>query len=305
MLVTAGSSTRSFRRSRFVEAKPASSYSCRVKRESPLYFPVTAEPLRMRAGLVRFGTDFGNGRADQCFFPRDESSPRYLAEKASVLAAHPARDAYDIQGERDEACVQAAQVWLCQTLQREGHGDLSGLRRAALGRRLVEDFAVLRRDEAGTDRTLWLHACFPSGWRPEQVIGRSFLAIHARIPAFEAVARKSDSLVEAMVTRGPYVRFVWTISADDALDHHPDEGQRLAWTADTPRGFLRVERQTSVPLPGGGGCIFLIRTYSYGFDKLAREQRAILSTALTQTPPEILRYKGLTAALPRALELLA
>jgi hypothetical protein len=79
----------------------------------------------------------------------------------------------------------------------------------------------------------------------------------------------------------------------------------LAWTTDTPRGFLRVERQTSVPLPGVGGCIFLIRTYSYGFDQLAREQRAILATALTQTPPEILRYKGLTAALPRALELLA
>jgi hypothetical protein len=275
-----------------------------VKPERPLYFPVKPEPFRMQAGLMRFGTDFGNGEADQRFFPRDASSPHYLAEKARVLAAHPARDAYDIQSERDEACDQAAQTWLCQTLQREGHGDLSTLSRAALGRQLVEDFAVLGRDQSGADRTLWLNACFPSGWRPEQVIGRSFLGIHARIPAFGAIARKADSLVEAMVTRGPYVRFVWTISADDALDHHPDEGRRLAWSAETARGFLRVERQTSVPLPAVSGCVFLIRTYSYGFDELAPEQRATLATALAQMPPEILRYKALTAAVPPALALL-
>src|SRR6185369_8039400 len=108
--------------------------------------------------LARFGTDFGNGEADRRFFPRDESSLHYLAEKARILAAYPTRDAYDIQNERDEACVRAAQAWLCQTLQREGHGDLSSLNRAALGQQLVEDFAVLGRDESGADRTMWLNA---------------------------------------------------------------------------------------------------------------------------------------------------
>jgi dimethylamine monooxygenase subunit A len=258
----------------------------------------------MQAGLVRFGTDFGNGEADQRYFPRDETSPHYRAEKARILAAHPERDAYAIAGPADEACVDAAHAWLDRAHRQEGHAALSGLARAAVGRKLVEDFAVLRRDEAGADRTLWLNACFPSGWRPEQVIGQSFTGIHARIPAFEAVARKARSLVEAMVTRGPYVRFVWTISADDWLDHHPDVGQRLAWSAETPRGFLRVERQTIVPLPETAGCVFLIRTYLYGFDELSAEQRATLAQALTGMPPEILRYKALTSALPRALALL-
>jgi dimethylamine monooxygenase subunit A len=275
-----------------------------VKPARPLYFPVTPEPLRMQAGLVRFGSDFGNGEADQRFFPRDATTPHYLDEKARVLAGHPARDAYAVASDSDEGCVRAAQAWLCETLQREGQGELSGLARSALGRELVEDFAVLRLDETGADRTLWLHACFPSGWRPEHVIGQSFAAIHARIPAFEAVARKATSLVEAMVTRGPYVRFVWTISADDELDHHPDEGRRLAWSAETARGFLRVERQTIVPLPASASCVFLIRTYLYEFAELSRENRAILATALQRMPPEILRYKGLSQALPRALELL-
>lgn len=258
----------------------------------------------MQAGLLRFGTDFGNGETDRRFFPRDEATEQYLAEKARVLAAYPERDACRIVDERDDACVSAAHAWLDQTQRQEGNALGSSLSRAAVGRELVEDFAVLRLDENGVDRTLWLHACFPSGWRPEQVIGQSFVGIHARIPAFEAVARKAQSLVEAMVTRGPYVRFVWTVSADDELDHHPEQGHRQAWSPATPRGFLRVERQIVAPLLGTGGCIFLIRTYLYGFDQLTLEQRAILTTALERMPAEILRYKGLVDARPRALELL-
>src|SRR5258706_633167 len=65
----------------------------------PLYFPIKPEPLRMQAGLVRFGTDFGNGQADRLFFPRDESSPHYLDEKARVLQRYPARNAFSIRNE--------------------------------------------------------------------------------------------------------------------------------------------------------------------------------------------------------------
>lgn len=275
-----------------------------MKPPRPLYFPVQPQPLRMQPGLFRFGTDFGNGEADQRFFPRDASLSHYLAEKARVLAAYPQRDAYSIQSERDEASVLAAEQWICDTLRAEAQVELAELPRAALGGRLMEDFAVLGRDESGQDRTLWLHACFPSGWRPEHVVGRSFTQIHARIPAFEAVAKKAPSLVDAMLTRGPYVRFVWTVSADDVLDHHPDEGERLLWSEGTERGFLRVERQTTVPLPAASACVFLIRTFLYGFDELAPGQREILAQALEQMPAEIQRYKSLNTAVPHALRLL-
>ncbi len=256
----------------------------------------------MQAGLFRFGTDFGNAAADQRFFPRDATSPRYLNEKARVLAAYPEREGVSIQSELDEQSVAAAHVWLSHTLRDEGQA--APVSRAALGRELVEDFAVLRRDAGGADRVLWLHACFPSGWRPEHVLGQSFAHIHGRIPSFDGVARKTKSLVEAIVTRGPYVRFVWTVAADDALDHHPEQGQRAAWSASTARGFLRVERQTTVPLPAWSACIFLIRTYLYGFDELPSKHRHTLAQALAAMPPELLHYKQLTSALPRALELL-
>lgn len=258
----------------------------------------------MQPGLFRFGTDFGNGEADHRFFPCDATLPHYLAEKARVLAAHPARDAYSIQSARDEASVLAAEQWLKGTLLREAQLELAEVPRVALGARLMEDFAVLGKDDSGNDRTLWLHACFPSGWRPEHVIGASFTQIHARIPAFEAVAKKAPSLVDAMLTRGPYVRFVWTISADDVLDHHPDEGERAPWTESTERGFLRVERQTTVPLPGANACVFLIRTFLYDFAELAPEKREILAQALNRMPPEIQAYKSLGGAIPHALRLL-
>jgi len=283
---------------------PESALGFGVKPARPLYFPVKAEPLRMQAGLFRFGTDFGNGEDDQRFFPRDETSARYLAEKARVLSRHPERSDVSLHNEAERRCLVAAQAWLTETLEREGQTAAARLPLPELGRELVEDFAVLHVDETGADRTIVVHACFPSGWRPEQILGQSFANTHARVPAFEAVARKAENLTLAMVSRGPYVRFVWTISADAELDHHPEHGRRALWSAQTPRGYLRVERQTIVPLPSASGSLFLIRTYLYGFDELPSAERAVLASALEQLPPAVVRYKQLDAALPRALELL-
>jgi dimethylamine monooxygenase subunit A len=270
----------------------------------PLYFPVKAEPLRMQPGLFRFGTDFGNADADQRYFPRDESGPRYLEAKARILERYPEREQNVAQGEAELACLRAARVWFSETLRAEGQIEAAGATGAELGRRLVEDFAVLQRAADGQDRVLWLHACFPSGWRPSQVVGRSFTQIHAHIPGVAGIVGKAPSLVDAMVGRGPYVRFVWTISADDELDHHPEQGVRRPWSEATEHAFLRVERQTLVPLPEVSGSVFLIRTYLYELAELSREHRATLVLALRQMPRAIVAYKGLGEAIPRALMLL-
>jgi hypothetical protein len=240
-----------------IEAAPSRAKLCGVNPPRPLYFPVKAEPLRMQAGLARFGTDFGNGEADRLFFPRDGTSPRYLAEKARVLALHSERTLSSIEDEADERSLGAAAAWFSQALASESQHSASQLPLLELGRELVEDFAIVRRAADG-DRALLVHACFPSGWRPEHVAGKSFREIHANIPGITPVIEKSRSLVEAITERGPYVRFVWTISADDELDHHPEQGRQRAWSAETPRGFLRVERQTTVPLAEVDSSVFLI-----------------------------------------------
>ncbi len=140
----------------------------------------------MQAGLARFGSDFGNGEADQRFFPRDATTPRYLAEKARVLTAHPAREALSLASPADEACVAAAQVWFRETLRREGQGVTASLARAELGRELVEDFAVLRRDDTGADRVLWLHACFRAAGAPSTSLVTASSKSTRASPAFDA-----------------------------------------------------------------------------------------------------------------------
>lgn len=275
-------------------------YASRVSLARPRYFPVKAEPLRMQPGLFRFGTDFGNGALDQRFFPLDDEHEHYTAEKRRVLLAYPRTVRRAPVSDEDEAALEAARRFMVDTALREGHPDWSSRSLVELGQELAEDFAVLTR----ADRAVLVHVCFPSGWRPEAVVGESFVGIHRHVPAFEAVTAKAPSLVEAMLSRGPYVRFVWTISADRELDHHPDHGRRERWSDETERGCLRVERQLTVPLAGGAASLFLIRTYLYDFAELTGEQRATLSAALTQMPPELAAYKQLTRAIPRALLLL-
>jgi hypothetical protein len=115
------------------------------------------------------------------------------------------------------------------------------------------------------------------------------------------VLRAAPSLVAAMIERGPYVRFVWTVSPDDRLDHHPDHAARATWAADSAPGYLRVERQVTVPFPDVAASLFLIRTYLYRFDELGPEQRHTLASALEQTSPTLLAYKGLSDGLPHVL----
>jgi heme-dependent oxidative N-demethylase alpha subunit-like protein len=288
-------------------------------RDKARYFPLQAAPLRMQPGLARFGSDFGNGADDARFFPLDREHAHYRREKAAVLARHPERFAW-LDGARERAALERVAAWLGTQLASE-HGTSSVSSPAptpasvaggtdiartfgAIAQDVAEDLVVLARDASGPERAILVHVCFPSGWRPESILGQSFEQIHAPVPEFDAVARAAPALVAALIERGPYVRFVWGVSADDRLDHHPEHGPRAAWSSSTPNGYLRVERQVMVPFPEVAASLFLIRTYLYEFAELTPDERLTLASALEQTSPAILAYKGLGEALPHVLRLL-
>ena len=276
------------------------------------YFPVKASPLRMEAGLLKHGTDLGNGPTDALFFQVDDQLERYLAAKRAVPATRHAvlaRDAHE------HAIHAAVRDWLRDTLARE-HPE----RRAALASAITsdhakaasydaiasvvqEDLTVLRRTPDGGSSTIAVHVCMPSGWRPEAIHDASFGAIHGAVPAFAKNAQAERSMIDAMVERGPYVRFVWTVAADDHLDHHPEDGRREPWRADGP-GFLRVERQITVPFAAQEASLFLIRTYLYAFTDLTPAQRGLLARAIAIMPAEVAAYKGLDATRDTVLEVL-
>jgi hypothetical protein len=278
--------------------------------EPARYFPVDRVPLRMRPRLQAFGTDFGNGPADRRYFQRDELASRYLQAKRPdryrLLSG--VSGVSGAVGETDDDAHRAVLAWMERTLAE----DLPGFcpepeqnaadRYAAISAAVQEDFVVQKRDPDGDDRAIAVYV--PSGWRPEQILGWSFHRIHLPVPDFTDEQAPARSLVTAMTSRGPYVRFVWTICADDVLDHHPDDGPQTRLGPDSDEGWLRIERQVTVPFPEQQASLFLIRTYLRPFSELDPEERADLAAALECLPESTARYKGLRGGLPYAIALL-
>lgn len=277
--------------------------------EPAQYFPVRETPLTMRAALRPFGEDFGNGHADQLFFQLDNEHARYVQAKSRVPASR-----YVMAPPRAEhqRAHEYAMEWTRQTLTRENGPHIAALhdervpildRWHALHSHVQEDFALLHRGPDDLGEALCLFVAMPSGWRPERLAGASFATIHRPVPGFADIDPAARSMVRAMVERGPYVRFVWTLCGDEELDHHPDAGLRKEWNLAT-EVFLRVERQVTVPFPDCGAALFLIRTYVRPIAHLEPAQRDTLCIALRNMPDEVAAYKGLLRDKIRILTLM-
>src|SRR5262245_9130047 len=159
-----------------------------------------------------------------------------------------------------------------------------------------------RRADHG-DAAIAVDVSFPSDWRPERVLGTDFRFIHGPVPGFADRTAQARSLVGAMIDRGPHVRFVWTLKADDDLDHHPDVGPHRGWSPHGG-GFLRVERQVTVPFTDVSAALFLIRTYLYPFASLSAAERAAIADAVETMPAPAAAYKGLVEPRQTILSLL-
>lgn len=268
----------------------------------------------MEPGLTAFPADFGNGEADARFLQFDEELEVTLAAKRRVLERFGPMPE-PLRRTRAELEAHAAvSSWLAVTLRAEAPEHCPAAPAAplefsqyydSLARLIQEDFAVVHLDDRGENAIIAAHVCFPSGWRPERIVGSHFLDVHAPIPEFERVADAASKLVKAMTTRGPYVRFVWTLSADAALDHHPDHGERRSFAEPGAKGYLRVERQITVPFPHVRAGLFLIRTYLYPFDGLDERQRRDIWSAVEAMSPALRRYKGIEGFESVLRELLA
>ncbi len=263
-----------------------------------VYFPVKAEPLHMVASLNRFGTDFGFGEAEQYFFQVDDDRDAYLAGKRSAPGKRRFVVGDDPLAERARA---EAAAWMLETLERE-HPEVAAEVAAdtdaadpfdAIARHVQEDFAVMQAGEDDAGRTLVVDVRFPSGWQPERLRHEGFVAIHAPVPGFPPTDKAARGMVRAMVDKGPYVRFVWTVSPDPSLDQHPDRAAMLRTWDEVERPYFRVERQVTVPLPETRSSVFLIRVYMTPVDELSVERRERLVEALRLMPDEVRAYKRL------------
>ena len=163
-----------------------------------------------------------------------------------------------------------------------------------LAMNVQEDLSVLARRPGGGDFLAAIHVLLPEKWNPLDKVGRSFAEVHAPVAGRGPMIATAPKLIDAVISRGPFVRFVWGVTPSGRLDHHPDLPPEAELSTDPAGFFLRVERQTLHGFPARDGALFTIRTYLYPLAGLLEtaEMAGALAAGLRSMTPEQAGYKG-------------
>lgn len=144
----------------------------------------------------------------------------------------------------------------------------------------IQEDLIVHRLLADVDWMAAGHVCFPSGWRPEDKIGRPLATIHEPIPGMNFDNQRE--LVEAMVYSGPFERFVWSVVFEDRLNFHPSV-RKLPFNPARPVIYMKVERQLTVGFPEHRAALFVLRQF-------------LIPEAEIDKPALILALRGMTDA---------
>ena len=149
---------------------------------------------------------------------------------------------------------------------------------------LQEDIAI-HRIKDGRDWLAATHVCFPSGWRPEQKIGKPLDEIHAPIPGMNL--KNGYRIAEASVKNGPFRRFVWSPVYERKINFHPDLSKKQ-FDINNPTILVKVEKQITWPLPELNAFFFILRQY------IVEPELPDLLKACEEMDDNQKRYKGVT-----------
>ncbi len=165
----------------------------------------------------------------------------------------------------------------------------------AIGFLLHEDLVLIRRDSAHEQQVVaeCLHVSFPSGWWPEEKLGASFEKIHAPVADSSKLQAAAGALGRAMIERGPFERFVWTICQTPQRARPPSLAVQVP--VELSSLWLRYERQVTWPLPQFGRALFFIRVYIVALETVFSEpaRRVAILQSLGSMSDAVIDYKGL------------
>ena len=167
--------------------------------------------------------------------------------------------------------------------------------RVAGGRLAASGAQAEGADEAGTGRVAWLQVTFPSGWDPGAMAGASFERLHAPVPGARVLRRAAPALVQAMLTKGPFVRYAWGVAPDAELARHPSRARLMPPDLPLEAAYLRVERQTTLALPAQSLALFAIGIHVTPLPSALStpERRAAFAAAVASLDAAARRYKGI------------
>ena len=127
--------------------------------------------------------------------------------------------------------------------------------------------------------------------------------IHEPVAVSARLIASGRNVMRAMVNKGPYVRFGLSMSTLPTLDSHPDHAKPWdpAWLSDpdllASKCTVRIERQTTYPMPDLGRALFTVRIYNTCLTDLAATRPDLIpriAEILRSASPAIIAYKGMT-----------
>ncbi len=172
----------------------------------------------------------------------------------------------------------------------------------ALTLSLQEDFALMVPDLDGGLSAQVLSVVFPSGWNPAEKLGRSLLDIHGPVADNAALQRGTPAMAQAMISKGPFIRHVWTLAGNNRLGRAPHD-DTLADIHHVDDLWFRCERQLTIPLAGHAS-LFLIRVFVAPYRDVVStpERQQSIIHALRAMSPATIAYKNISRAVDLILK---
>lgn len=155
--------------------------------------------------------------------------------------------------------------------------------------RLEEDVAILQ-----DGRLTSICFCFPSGFRPADKMGMTFMEMHAPVADRQKLDRASDKVVEMISKPGArFRRYVWTLTTSPELSRHPDYRPYEPVVSSIDKLFFRKETQTTVGHDDGRTTFFFVKVEVIPFLKLNPEMQLQAINSMNSMSDSVLEYKGL------------
>ena len=303
--------------------------------KDPVYFPIDKGLYEVALSLRLLGADLGNAEFDQKIFHVYSNYIDYYQNKLECLKERKSK--YVARYQLNENLQESLIDFLTKRLVLDQANylkidnqkiksnlvdlnvDLNSSDRDLLLDQLClfaqEDIALVSRDDK-SDYIAYLNLSSPSHWAAEDKIGKNFFDVHVPIPGIEKINLNANKIIEMMINKGPFVRFIWSFVTDTRLNHHPIapigldqsvwKGRSFNLNAEIPF-YLRIERQCIYGLPDHNASVFTIGVnFISGKDiKNNQYQKDQLVRALNSMSIESREYKGVSECFSDLINYLA
>lgn len=154
------------------------------------------------------------------------------------------------------------------------------------GIQVPEDIFIVDRK----GRIVYSHASNPFNWDPDDILEEHIANIHSNTLVDSKVIATYASVLNSLISDGPFERHVWNISFDNKLSHGPDFPWKDRYDGDI---FIRQERQCSIPFQKDRSVLITIRTVINDIDLLNLEEVEVVNENFIKMNDDVLKSKGL------------